>query len=123
MQESIQTIELVFIVPVGSEADALIGQLRSLMAGAAPVSVAELAVDDALGAVASEKIISAVLAFSLNVAAGVLGNVVYNLLQSHPNAQCVAGETPLQQENTQDPTILEAKLRAAACPAKLPSGH
>ena len=115
MEDQLQTLELVFVTSVKSEAEGLVRQLRALTSASGEVTLSKLDVDEAVGAVTSDKIITAVLAFSLNIAAGALGNVVYNAFQASPSVHCVAGETPLNR--TDDMAALEAKLRAAAKPA------
>lgn len=122
MNSAEHALELIFVTSNGAETDALVNQIQTLSDSVAALRLAELVVEDALGAVTNEKIITAVLTFSLNVAAGVLGNVVYNLLQDHTDVQCVAGEHPITPEDFNDLPTLEAKLLKASKPSELATG-
>lgn len=114
MSETLQSVDLVFVTSIPSETEALLKYLRLLHSETAPVQVTDMSVDDALGVVSSEKIISVVLAFALNIGGGVIGNVIYNALQVAPSCQCVIGDTPVSQGEATDKAALEAKMRSAA---------
>lgn len=111
-----QTIELTFVTSSEVEAKALEALLQKLAAQGGEVEVADVFLDSTNALVTREQVVTAVLTFSLNVAAGVLGNVIYNAFQASPSAQCVANETPLTAKDAQDKAAVEAKLRAAAVP-------
>ena len=113
---AVQTIELTFVTSNEAEAKALEALLQKLAAQGGDVEVDDVFLDSTNALVTREQVVTAVLTFSLNVAAGALGNVVYNAFQACPSAQCVANETPLTAKDAQDKAAIEAKLRAAAIP-------
>lgn len=117
MNISGQTLELIFVVSDDSEADAVMAHLRHATTGESPLSLTELVVDEALGAVSNEKVITAILVFALHITEGVLGAMVYDLLKAYPGIACVAGETPVIQDDLNDLPALDAKLRNASQPS------
>ncbi len=116
---ALQKIELTFVTSSEKEAKALESLLQNLALQRGDVEVTEVFLDSTNALVTRDQIVTAVLTFSLNVAAGVLGNVVYNAFIASPTSQCVANEMPLTARDAQDPITLEAKLRTAAV-AKAP---
>jgi len=75
---ALQTIELTFVTSSEAKAKALEALLQKLAAQGGDVEVAEVFLDSTNALVTREQVVTAVLTFSLNVAAGVLGNVIYN---------------------------------------------
>lgn len=112
-----QAVEMVFVCSVAEEAEALLAYLRTLNGPACPIVVDNLAVDTSIGAFKNEKVISFVLSFSLNAAAGVVGNTVYNALTAAPSATCVVGGEAVDKKAASNKAEIEAKVRSAAKPS------
>lgn len=108
MQNDTRTVQVVFVAPSDSDAKAVIAVLQALP------GLASLSVNDAPGAVSGQKIIAAVITFSLNVGAGVVGNAIYGALHNSPAVQCVVGETALSKEEASNAAKLGARIQTEA---------
>ncbi|WP_250495415.1 hypothetical protein [Caballeronia sp. GAWG1-1] len=114
-QPSQQMVEFSFMTPSASEAEALLAVLRSIKQD--DISFDDIDCASELSAVKGDKIVTAVLLFSLNVANGVIGNAIYDALKASPSAKCVANDISLTAKDVEDKAQLEAKLKAAARPS------
>ena len=114
-QPSQQMVEFSFMTSSATEAEALIAALRGIKQEG--ISFEDIDCASELSAVKGDKIVTAVLLFSLNVANGVIGNAVYDALKASPSAKCVANDIALTAKDAEDKAQLEEKLRAAARPS------
>lgn len=112
----LQSVEIVFVCPDPSEAEALYAQLKALKGPGGALAVDGLELNTELGAVKSTKVITFALVFGSGVANDVVGNAVYDVLKSALTSQCVIAGEPLDKATAADKAKLEAKVRASAKP-------
>ncbi len=105
------------------DAKALLDYLQTLGASVGALEVENLSTAPVLGAVKGQRVISFVLAFSQGVAAGVVGNAVYEALKSATGAQCVIAGEPVDKATAADKATLEAKIKSSAKPYGRTPGH
>jgi len=110
-----QMLEFSFMTSSDSEAESLLAVLRGMKQDG--ISFEDIDCASELSAVKSDKIVTAVLLFSLNVANGVIGNAVYDALKASPSVKCVANDIALTAKDAEDKAQLEEKLKAAARPS------
>lgn len=109
-----QVVEFVIVCPA-QEADALLLKLASL-SHEGDVTFEDVSVESPIGAFKGEKVVAFAISFSVSVAAGVVGNKVYDALTSVPSAQCVLEREALPPAVVKDKNALETKIRSAAKP-------
>ena len=116
MTEHEANIELVFVTSDTLQANALRRHLESLCVDGGAISVSDVGAEDVPGAASRECIVTALVSFSLNVAAGVVGTVLYDAFLQAPHASCTANDAPVERDDRKSPDALDIRLRALALP-------